>query len=224
MNATSHALAFTASNNLPAASRVTNSTSTSSSRPSSRARSTAMPRISAPATSRCAKAGLPMLMPARRIPFGARSRKTFAGMLFVIRRLWTHSSQIDSLEQNRHRRLSCRLAGNRWARQLRFAGLDDEVVFERKPRPFDVGCRGRLIVMAYVLADQRARDAELHIGLEVRIIARIDLRELRLEARLVDQEMNVRRPQVMPSLRAQQVAHRSIHGNRVPGRFHATEA
>ena len=80
------------------------------------------------------------------------------------------------------------------------------------------------MVVAHVLADQRSRDAELHIGLEIRIIARIDLRELRLEAGLVDQEMNVRRPQIMPSLRAQQVAHRSIHGNRVPGRFHAAEA
>ena len=52
--------------------------------------------------------------------------------------------------------------------------------------------------MLDVFADQMPRDAELGIGFEVRVFRIVKLRDQRLEARLVNQEMKMRRPHVVP--------------------------
>ena len=61
-----------------------------------------------------------------------------------------------------------------------------------------------------VACDEGARHAELRVGLEMRIVGRIDLRRDRLVAGLVDQKMHVRRAHVVPLLRIQQSAHRAV--------------
>src|SRR5688572_31250753 len=67
-------------------------------------------------------------------------------------------------------------------RPARLAGLDDEG--EAQP----VG-----VALALEVADQRLGDAELAVGLEVRILGVVDLRGDGLVARLVDEEMQMRR-------------------------------
>ena len=58
--------------------------------------------------------------------------------------------------------------------------------------------------MADEIADKGGCHAELRIGLEVRIVARIDLRGQRLVPLLEDQEVEVRRSVGVAVLRAKQ--------------------
>src|SRR6185437_8917152 len=92
----------------------------------------------------------------------------------------------DSLAASQHhllRALACGLARDRRPRQRRRSRLDREVMVERVPGA-DAAVRRGLAGMENVVADQRPGDAELRVGLEVRVVARIDLRELRLETAL----------------------------------------
>src|SRR5215469_14715931 len=107
-------------------------------------------------------------------------------------------SLFPSLEHDGYRlSIGPRLAGDRRCRQFRLAGLDHEMMFERVPRTFHVA-RGRGVALVqHIVADERTPHTELNVSLEVRVIARIDLRELGLIARLEDQEVNMRRTQVV---------------------------
>src|SRR5215831_11672540 len=95
----------------------------------------------------------------------------------------------------RHRHAARGLTGDRWLRQRVVTGFDDEPVLERIPRARHawIGRRFARGVMLYVAADERGRHSELGIRLQVGIVVRVHLRELRLVARLADQEMDVRR-------------------------------
>ena len=77
---------------------------------------------------------------------------------------------------------------------------------ERIPRARHVRIRRRCAgLVAHVVPHQRLGDAELHVGVQIRIVAAVDLRELALEPGLDDQEVQVRGTQVVPALRAQDV-------------------
>src|SRR5215211_954539 len=117
-----------------------------------------------------------------------------------------------------------RLPGDRRLWQARRPILHDERMRERIPRPDDIGRRRRLVVVALVVADEMAGDAELHVGVETRIVVDVDLRDQRLEPVLGGEEMQVRGAHVVAALRAQELAHRAVDGNRVAGRLDAAEA
>src|SRR5437764_1236603 len=107
----------------------------------------------------------------------------------------------------------CRLAADRRRGPPRFAGLELEGELET------VGAVG----LPYVIADQRASDAELAIGFEVGVLRVIHLGSDRLEARLVDEKVDMRRSVVMTSLCAQQGAGRAFGRHRITGGLHAFE-
>src|SRR5580704_12293496 len=106
-------------------------------------------------------------------------------------------------EMRNLRPLALRLAGDRRPRQARLAVFHDEGVFERIPRRFDVGRAGARLVVAHIVADEVAGDAELRIGFEVLVLGIVELRDQRLEARFVNQKVKMRRPHIVPALRAQ---------------------
>ena len=54
--------------------------------------------------------------------------------------------------------------------------------------------------MADVVSKQRPRYTKLHIGIDIRIVRHIDLRDHRFEAGLIDQKVQVRGPLVVPFL------------------------
>src|SRR5258706_14306988 len=97
------------------------------------------------------------------------------------------SSPSRPLQSFDRRPLAARLAADGRARPFGDAGLDAEGVVERMPWPRNVRRGRRLVVMADVVPDQGVRHAELGIGLQVRIVVGIDLRNVRLESGLVDQ-------------------------------------
>src|ERR1700730_1574643 len=132
--------------------------------------------------------------------------------------------RFGALEYHRLRSLTGRLARDWRSRQLCLARFDDEVVIERVPRPLDIGRRRRPGLMANIIADERMRDPELHVRLEVLVVARVDLRKLRLEARLENEEMDVRRPHVVTALCPQQIADRTIDRYWIACRLDAAEA
>src|SRR5262252_9570979 len=121
------------------------------------------------------------------------------------------------------RPLAAGFAADGRARPFGDAGLDAERVVERVPCSGDIRCGRRLIVMANVMPNECARHAELAIGLKVRVIVRIDLRNVCLEPRLVDQKMQMRRAHVGTALGAQQIAHRPVHRYRIAGRLDTAE-
>src|SRR5215831_4579 len=90
------------------------------------------------------------------------------------------------------RPLAAGFAADGRARPFGDAGLDVKRVVERVPCSGDIRRGCRLIVMANVMPNECARHAELAIGLKVRVIVRIDLRNVCLEPRLVDQKMQMR--------------------------------
>ena len=92
------------------------------------------------------------------------------------------------------RALAAGFAGDRRLGQLGAAGFHDERVVERVPRAVHVRGGGGLVVVAQVVADEVAGDAELHVGLDVRIVRGVDLRDERLEAVLAGEEMQMRGP------------------------------
>src|SRR5262245_25872810 len=75
---------------------------------------------------------------------------------------------------------------DRRTRQHRFARFHPVGVVERVPRRCDIARGGMRLLMAYELADQSPRDAELRIALDIRIGGIIDLGNQRLEAGLED--------------------------------------
>ena len=77
--------------------------------------------------------------------------------------------------------------------------------------------------VTHVIADEGARDAELHVGFEMWIALHIDLRDERLESLLEDQEMQMRRAVVVPALRADEVADGAVDRDRVAGGQDAAE-
>src|SRR5438874_5820353 len=85
------------------------------------------------------------------------------------------SSSVARRSRGDARRL--RLAADRRLRPARFARLQPERELERI----------RTVRLSYVVADQRLGDAELAVGLEVRILGVVDLGGDGLEARLVDE-------------------------------------
>ena len=68
--------------------------------------------------------------------------------------------------------------------------------------------------MLDVFTDQRAGDAELAVGLEVRIFRVVDLRGDRLEAGLIDEKVQMRGAHVVPALRREQRARRAVGRHR----------
>src|SRR5258706_7966526 len=78
-----------------------------------------------------------------------------------------------TLEDREGRPLAAGLAGNRRPRQFRLPRFDHEMMLQRVPRAADVFGRRRLSLVPHVMADQRFRDAELDVGFEVGIVARI---------------------------------------------------
>src|SRR5215510_8403719 len=121
------------------------------------------------------------------------------------------------------RPFATRLAADRRLRKARRAAFHHESVLERIPRAADVGGRRRLVVVAHVVADEVAGDAELHIGLEIGIVIDVDLRYQRLEPVLGGQEVQMRGPHVVAPLLAQQLADRSVDRNGIAGGFHAAK-
>ncbi len=69
-----------------------------------------------------------------------------------------------------------------------------------------------------------ARDAELHVGVDELVVGDVELRDQRLVAVLAGEEMKMRRPHVVPALRAQEISRRSIDRDRVARRLHAAKA
>src|SRR3546814_7908456 len=72
-----------------------------------------------------------------------------------------------------------RLAGDGWWWQRIVAGADHEGVFQRIPTALHIGVGGGNILVCHVIADQGTRHTKLHIRLQMRIIAGVELRELR---------------------------------------------
>src|SRR5258708_11144254 len=128
------------------------------------------------------------------------------------------SSPTRPLQSFDRRPRAARLAADGSARPFGDAGLDAEGVVERIPWPRNIRRGRRPFVMADVVPDQGARHAELGIRLKVRIVVGIDLRNVRLESGLVDQEMQMGRAHVGAALGAQEIAHRPVDPRLVAGR------
>src|SRR5215813_9489542 len=112
------------------------------------------------------------------------------------------------------RPFAARLAADRRLWQARRAALHDERMGERVPRAADVGRRRRLVVVAHVVADEVAGDAELDVALEIGIVVDVDLRDQRLEPVLGGQEVEMGGPHVVAPLPAQQLADRAVDRDR----------
>jgi hypothetical protein len=69
-----------------------------------------------------------------------------------------------------------------------------------------------------VVADQLSGDAEHHMAVEVLIVGHQDLRDQRLEARLVGEEMQMGGAVRVTAPGAQHVAHGAIGRHRIAGR------
>ncbi len=121
------------------------------------------------------------------------------------------------------RPLALRLATDRRSRQLGAAGFHNESVREQVPRSLHVWRGRRLVLVPDVVADEMAGDAELHVGLQELVVLHVDLRDQRLEAVLAGEEVQVRRPHVVPALGAQEIAGRAIDRDRIAGRLHAAK-
>src|SRR5215831_7313574 len=120
--------------------------------------------------------------------------------------------------------LSFGLAGDRRLGQAGRAVFHHEGMLERIPRRFDVRrARARLIV-TNIVADQMTRDAELHVSLDVLVVGYVELRDQCLEARLVNQKVQMSGAHIVAPLRAQQFADRTVDRNRIAGRLDAAEA
>src|SRR5690242_14210967 len=69
-----------------------------------------------------------------------------------------------------------------------------------------------------------AGDAELYVGFDVLVVGHVELRDQRLEARLVNQKMKVSGPHIVAAERAQQFADWAVDRNWITGRLDAAEA
>src|SRR3954469_2532921 len=79
------------------------------------------------------------------------------------------------------RPLAACLAADRRARKLGVTRINREVMLERVPGTFYVACRRLLVFVQHIVADQMARDAELHITIDELVVCDIDLRDQCLE-------------------------------------------
>src|SRR4051794_1862438 len=80
------------------------------------------------------------------------------------------------------RTLAARLAADRRARKFGITPIHHEVMLERVPGTFYVARRRLLVFVQHIVADQMARDAELHITVDELVVGDIDLRDQCLEA------------------------------------------
>ena len=95
-----------------------------------------------------------------------------------------------------------RLVLDRRARQLGHAWLHDESVVEREPRVLHARRRRLLVLVTDVVRRAAACVTPNCTSVSMlRIVRQIDLRDVGLEARLVDQEVQMRRPHVVAALR-----------------------
>src|SRR6185295_11490728 len=108
--------------------------------------------------------------------------------------------------------------------QPRLAALEHIGVFEAVPGALHVWRWRRLILVKNVVADEAARDAELRVGFEQLVIAAVHLRGDSLEPWLVDECMQVRRPERMAPLHGEQLARRPTHRHRIARRLHGAVA
>src|SRR5690349_12435703 len=69
-----------------------------------------------------------------------------------------------------------------------------------------------------------ACDAELHVSVDVLVVGHVELRDQSLEARLIDQKMQVSGAHIVASLRAQQFADRTVDRNGISRRLDAAKA
>src|SRR5262249_53744960 len=132
----------------------------------------------------------------------------------MVPREWPPSREMRNL-----RPLAARLAGDRWSRQLRLARFHDEGVLERIPRPLDL-----LVLVAHVVADEMAGDAELHVAVDEFVVLDVELRDQSLEPLLAGKEMKMRGAHIVPALRAQEVAGRPVDGDRIARGLDAAKA
>src|SRR4029077_9798718 len=104
------------------------------------------------------------------------------------------------------------------------SSLKNERMLKRVPCAdhFRGGCW--LVLMHFIVRQERTGNAELGVGIEMGIVRRIDLRGDGLKASLVNQKMQVRWAKVVPFLGIEQSAHRTIYGDRVPRRLNTSEA
>ena len=116
---------------------------------------------------------------------------------------------------------SCSL--DRRARQFGLARQHHQRVLQRVPRRRDAGRVGMRFVVAAKSAEQRARDAELSVGMHPRIVVGVDLSDQRLEAGLETERVDMRRPIGMAALRLQQPADDAVGRDRVAGRLDGAE-
>src|SRR3974377_1330617 len=116
------------------------------------------------------------------------------------------------------------LSSDRRLGQAGLAAFHHESMFERIPRRFDVRRARASLVVANVVADQMAGDAELHIGLDVLVVGHVELRDQSFEARLINQKMQVSGAHIVAPLRAQQFADRAVDRNGITRRLEAAEA
>src|SRR5262245_49530939 len=84
--------------------------------------------------------------------------------------------------------------------QISLSGFDKELVIQRVPWTGDVSTCCCACVVKHIVSNERLGHAELNIGLEIQIITRINLRKLRLEAMLVDHEVDMGGAHIVASL------------------------
>src|ERR1700693_3209639 len=77
--------------------------------------------------------------------------------------------------------------------------------------------------MTNVISEQRFCHAELHIGLEILVVVYIDLGNVRLEARFINQKVDMRRPHVMAALCTGRIADWTVDRNRISRRLNAAK-
>ena len=79
------------------------------------------------------------------------------------------------------------------------------------------------LVVPHEFPDQRSRDAELRVAVDVGIGWIVDLRDQGLESLLEDQRMQMRGPIGMPVLRLQQAPHHATDRNGIADEHHGAE-
>src|SRR5262249_57955228 len=92
-----------------------------------------------------------------------------------------HTWRRGSREVRDLRPLAARLAADRRARQLARALLHDEGVRERVPPPDDVGGGRLVVIVAHVVADEMAGDAEMDVAGEEQGVLTVDTGDPRIE-------------------------------------------
>src|SRR5271166_1839158 len=107
-------------------------------------------------------------------------------------------------------------------RKHRLTGFHNEGVIEREPRSLHIAGRGPSLTRA-IVADQRVRDPEDDVAIEIFAAPNKDLRDERLEALLERKKMDMRGPVGMAVLRAQKVADRTVSRNGVGARYDRSE-